>query len=156
MARTNIPVKGSIVKLKAVGGTNTEVEVECIDANFTFSWGNYDAIESKCHKDGVNYDRSLVAKFDSFDVSINGIPNDKADATRVFLRQALWLEAGSDFDVTTATGDKEFTISKTYTDANANVITLQGFITSIKSEFNLDNFVTMVFTFQQTKAPSFA
>lgn len=146
-----IPIKGTVVKLKALGGAKTEKEIDCIRGNLTIDYGTYDVQENLCHYEGYVYDKSNNAKFGEFNVQ-GWFDGDKADDFQTLLFQALNNEG--DFDDTTTTGDRKAQLTFAFPDANNNKIEVVGFVTHAESEFDLSGYLTLDFTFKQIKRPT--
>lgn len=150
MAINKVPITGCTVKIKAVGGANTEAEIECIKGDLTIDWGTYPTDKTICHKIGTVYEKATEPEFDSTTVE-TWFDGDKADAFQTLLYDAH--QGKGDFDVKTANGKEEADISFTFADADATVITIRGIVTKVYSDFTLGSKLGLKFDFQQTATP---
>jgi hypothetical protein len=148
-----IYVKGSTIKLKAVGGSNTEVELECVNKDFDIDWGSKASEKSVCHNIGSYYERSKGLEFAEQTISLRGLPSDKNDTVVKFLLDSLYETAGTDFDETVAGNSIEYTMTIEFTDPNANKIEVQGFTTYVKTPVIIEKALNLEFGFQPTQAP---
>lgn len=150
MAINKVPITGSTVKLKAVGGANTEAEIECIKGDLTIDWGTYPTDKYVCHKDGTQYEKGTSPEFDSTTIE-TWFDGDKADAFQTLLYDAH--QGNGDFDIATATGSEKATLEFAFTDNDATKITIEGIVTKVVSDYTLGSKLGLKFDFQQTATP---
>lgn len=157
MADRNIlRIGGATIDLKAVGTiASKEVKDICIDEDFTIDWGTRTNEKKKCSQSdgGTKYLQGDGLAFDPIEFSCTGLSQDKADELQTFLFDSLYRTAGTDFEKGVTNASLDYTVTITFSDPNANVVTLQGFTVTAKSSVVIDGEVDLKWTFQPTVAP---
>ena len=157
MADRNIlRVGGAEINLKAVGTiVGKEVKDICLDEDFSIDWGHRTNEKKKCSnaQNGTKYIQGDGLEFDTTEFSCTGLSQDKADELQNFILDSLYRTAGTDFEKGVAGASLDYKLEIAFADPNANVITLQGFTVSSRSDAVIDGEVDFKWVFQSTKAP---
>jgi len=150
MALHKIPIKGSTVKITAKGGANTSAEVVCVKGDFVIDWGSYANEKIVCHKLGVTYDKSSFQEFGTTTLE-TWFTGDKTDAFQKLMFDAL--NNKNDFDNSTAIGDRHALLEITFADQDSTVITFEFIMMKMESTFNVQGYLDLKMSIQQTSEP---
>lgn len=154
--RRILTIGGATINLKAVGTVvSKEVTDICINDDFTIPWGERSNEKKKCSgvAGGTRYKQGNGLAFDTIEFSCTGLSDDKADELQTFLFDSLYRTSGSDFEAGVTGSSDEYTMAISFTDGNSNVLTLQGFTVTAKSQVVIDGEVDFKWTFQPTQTP---
>lgn len=143
MALAKIPVAGSVMKIKANGGTAEAIVANCTEGSFIADFGSYsvETINTMC---GVSYEKSDTPTYAS--TTMNGkFTGDSTDAFQILMFQAL--KNTGDFAV-----DNTLNISIELPDTkgtNGTTFTYDVLVIGGKSEFDPTKKLSLNFDVQQ-------